>query len=357
MERTIRVLLVDDSSLARALLRSYLEGDGDFEIVGEAANGEDAAELAKTLRPDLITMDLEMPVMDGFAAIERIMGTKAVPILVVSSVADSDNAYKAISLGAVDVTSKPSMAAETEIAIFLDKAKQTAHVPVITRLRRHCGTDMPMAAPTAMRVPPPTQDGIRAQDRIIAIACSTGGPQALSFILSRLPPDMKCPIVVAQHIADGFAPSMAAWLSSISALPVHVGKEAEFLEPGAIYLSPSESNMTVTRSRRIVMKPCQAGQIYHPSCDALLTSVATSCGRAAVGTILTGMGSDGVAGMQAIHDIGGMTLAQDEASSLIFGMNAASIEKGLIRQVLSLDQMAATIAALGGGTAFRGATP
>lgn len=342
MERTIRVLLVDDSSLARSMLRSMLEGDDAFAVVGEAVNGKDAAEKAQRLRPDLITMDLEMPVMDGLAAIEQIMSTKAVPILVVSSVADADRAFKAIALGAVDVTGKPSLA-EDDIAAFIDKAKQTAHIPVITRLRRPHATLPPRSTATELS----GETRLPARERLIAIACSTGGPQALSFILSHLPATLKCPVVVAQHISDGFAPGMATWLSSISALPVRIGRDGDPLEPGVAYLSPSESNMVVTTTRRLALRPCLPGQIYHPSCDLLLSAAAKAYGRGCVGVILTGMGSDGVRGIEAIRSAGGTTLAQDETSSLIFGMNALSIERGVVQQVLPLTALAATLADLG----------
>jgi two-component system, chemotaxis family, protein-glutamate methylesterase/glutaminase len=348
LDRTIRVLLVDDSDLVRSMLRSILEEDGAFAIVGEAANGKIAIEKAKLLRPDLITMDLEMPVMDGMTAIEEIMNTKAVPILVVSSIADAEHAYQAVSLGAVDATGKPGVS-EAEIAAFVDKAKQAAQVPVITRVRRQNMPGSSAPPPATLADAPLGSHAVPHGERIVAIACSTGGPQALSFLLSHLTARMKCPIVVAQHISDGFADGMAAWLASVSALPVVVGEDGAPLQAGRVYLSPSERNMSVTRSRRIALKPCLPSQIYHPSCDTLLTDAATAYGRGSIGVILTGMGSDGVRGMKAIQEAGGVTLAQDERSSLIFGMNALSIEKGWVRQVLPLPALADALTELGGG--------
>jgi two-component system chemotaxis response regulator CheB len=341
MGAPIRVLVVDDSSLTRALLRSILEDDGGFEVVGEAGNGREAVDLARSLRPDLVTMDLEMPVMDGLAAIEEIMCSKARPILVVSGVADAQKAYAAVSRGAIEVVGKPGLA-PADAADFVDKARLVSRIPVITHPRtRRAPNPAPAAAPTVSSGTNPA---------IIAIAASTGGPQALAELLAQLPAGFGCPVVVAQHIADGFAAGMAQWLATLSSLPVRLGTDGDPLEPGTVTLSPSEANMTVTSARRIALAPRAAGQIYRPSCDALLSSVATVAGRAAVGVILTGMGSDGVKGMEAIRAAGGLTLAQDEASSVIFGMNAVAIDRGWVQKVLPLDGLARALAAVGQGT-------
>ncbi|MGE5506779.1 MAG: chemotaxis-specific protein-glutamate methyltransferase CheB [Actinomycetota bacterium] len=340
----IRVLLVDDSSLARSMLRSILEEDGGFEIVAEAANGREAVALVRELRPELVTMDLEMPVMDGLEAIEEIMCSKAVPILVVSGVADAQKAYAAVSRGAIEVVGKPGLT-PAEAADFVDKARLVSKIPVITHPRARTAPPPPPAAGTSRPVAAPAT----VNPRIIAIASSTGGPQALAEILGKLPAGLGCPVVVAQHIADGFAAGMADWLCTVSPVPVRLGVDGELLVPGTVVLSPSETNMTVTPSRRIALAPRIAGQVYRPSCDALLASVAAACGRDSVGVILTGMGSDGVKGMEAIRAAGGMTLAQDEGSSVIFGMNAIAIDKGWVQKVLPLDELARALAQLGQG--------
>ncbi|MTJ83490.1 MAG: chemotaxis-specific protein-glutamate methyltransferase CheB [Telmatospirillum sp.] len=361
MAAPIRVLIVDDSSLARAMLRSIFEDDGGFQVVAEAGNGRDAVIQAQRLRPDLITMDLEMPVMGGLDAIEEIMGVKAVPILVVSSVADAQKAYTAVARGAIEVVSKPGVSA-SDIADFVDKARLVASIPVITHVRiRRVSPDTADAPRSPQSLTPQsltpqslapqssapvTAAGASGAERVVAIAASTGGPQALAHILGRLSPGFASPIVIAQHIADGFAPGLVDWLASITRLPVRLGRAGESLTPGVVYLSPSEHNMTVSKFRRIDLSPRQPGQVYRPSCDALLTSVAQACGRQAMGLILTGMGSDGVSGMEAIRAAGGMTLAQDEASSVIFGMNAIAIEKGWVQRVLPLDALADLLAGL-----------
>jgi two-component system chemotaxis response regulator CheB len=330
----ITVLVVDDSALARSMLRSALEGDGDFAVVAEAENGRQAVELCASLRPDLITMDLEMPVMGGLAAIEEIMCTKARPILVVSGVADAEKAFAAVAKGAIEVVEKPNMASPKEVDDFIDKARLVSKIPVITMPRTKASPAMPAPAPTPAAAPSgPSR-------RIIAIASSTGGPQALAVLLGRLPAALACPVVVAQHISDGFAPGMAHWLNGVSPLAVRLAAEGEVLAAGTVYLAPSETNMAVTPDRRIRLEPRRDNQVYRPCCDTLLKSVAQAAGDQAIGLIMTGMGSDGVAGMQAIQQAGGTTLGQDEASSVIFGMNAVAIEKGHVGRVLALNDLA-----------------
>lgn len=337
MAGPIRVVIADDSSLARSLLRSYYAEDGDFDIVGEARNGREAVDMVRMLRPNLVTMDLVMPVMGGLEAIEEIMGHRPVPILVVSSVADASNAYAAVARGAVDVTGKPSPVAD-DVAEFLAKSRQVASVPVITHIRslqvRRQTERTPAAQPAAVT---PGCGG-----RVFAIAASTGGPQALARILAALPADFPCPLLIAQHISDGFAAGMAEWLGSLSRLPVRLARGGETLTPGVVLVSPSESHMTVSPTG-IVLSPRLPDDLYRPSCDTLLSSVASIYGRRAVGLVLTGMGSDGARGLERIRQAGGQALVQDEASSVVFGMNRVAIERGLAHRVLPLEAIAGAL--------------
>lgn len=336
----ISVLIVDDSTLARSMLRSILEDEGDFQVVGEAVNGREAVEMARALRPDLVTMDLEMPEMGGIEAIEEIMCSKARPILVVSGIADAENAYRAVSKGAIEVTAKPDVTCPKAVEDFVDKARLVSKIPVITMPR----TGVVGAARAAASASPISPHSVGGSERgLVAIASSTGGPQALAVLLARFAADFPCPVVVAQHIADGFAQGMADWLTTLSTLPVALGADGQVLAPGHVYLSPSELNMTVEAGGRLRLLERRPGQIYRPSCDALLTSVARIAGERAVGVILTGMGSDGVAGMEAIRKAGGATFAQDEAGSVIFGMNAVAIERGWVQRVLPLEEMASAL--------------
>lgn len=342
MVKRVRVIVADDSLVARKLLRGFLENTATMEVVGEAANGRQAVELARALKPDLITMDLDMPVMTGMDAIDEIMTTKAIPILVVSNVTDPGAIEEAIRRGALEVVSKPEYQAGRG-AEFVAKVRLLAGVPVITRLRSsRTPASQPAAvpaderpAPAALRVP----QGRRAASCAIAIASSTGGPQALAHILAGLPAGFCCPVFVAQHMSDGFAQGMADWLSGLCSLPVRLGEADAPIEPGVVYLSPSERHMVVTPSHHIALRERVSGDVYRPSCDALLESVARVFGARALGVILTGMGRDGVRGMAAIRAAGGVTIAQDEASSVIFGMNRLAIEQGGASQVLALDRI------------------
>ncbi|MEN6586910.1 MAG: chemotaxis-specific protein-glutamate methyltransferase CheB [Sulfuricella sp.] len=347
----IRVVLADDSSLTRGLLRAFLENDEDIEIVGEARNGQEAVNLARELRPNLITMDLEMPVMNGMQAIEEIMATKAVPILVVSSVADAHNAYEAVARGALEVIAKPEY--DTKAAAeFVAKVKMLAGVAVITHIRPRQESKETALAPQAFDVsrPPLAPSGgvSVAYSRIFAIASSTGGPQVLAQVLSQLPSEFPCPVLVSQHISDGFAGGMADWLASLCKMRVCLAQEGELVMPGVIYLSPSEASLAVTPSRRITLRERLPTDIYHPSCNVLLNTVAEVYGRQAIGIILTGMGRDGAQGIASIRTVGGTTLAQDEASSVIFGMNKVAIDSGSVQKILPAEKIAREMLGMSG---------
>ncbi|WP_339117831.1 chemotaxis-specific protein-glutamate methyltransferase CheB [Halomonas sp. BMC6] len=337
----IRVVIADDSQLAREVLRDILTRDGDIEIVGEAANGQEAVELARRLSPQLITMDLTMPVMDGLSAIEEIMHTKGVPIVVISDSADAQTAYQALEVGALEVLPKPGLD-EEDAQRLLSRVRLLSGVSVITRLRRRASA---ARIPTPVRLPAPGPCPVasRGFQRVVAIACSTGGPQALARLLSKLPKGFPSPIVIAQHISPGFIDGMATWLGSLCALPVSVAQSGERLCPGHIYLCPPESQLSVTGQHRLQLTPSPAQTLYHPSCDAMLHSVASVYGADSIGVILTGMGRDGVSGLRAILLAGGTTLAQDEASSVIYGMNQEAVNAGVVQHVLGLDELPARL--------------
>lgn len=336
MAAEICVLIVEDSALARDFLRCILEEAGGFVVIAEAANGSEAlALLAGGHQPDLITMDLEMPVMGGLECIELIMEKQAVPILVVSAVADAGMAYAAISKGALDVVEKPSLD-NRKAEEFVNKARMVSKIKVIKHLRVAKSADLQQSPQTMNTV------GARGprDDMIFAIASSTGGPQALNFILAGLPENFPAAIVIAQHITDdGFAVGMAGWLNIASKLPVTLAQDGDSIIAGHVYLSPSERNLVVTQERRLKLSERTGTDIYHPSCDNLLGSVAQVYGRKAVGIILTGMGNDGAAGMCRIAAMGGRTLAQDSATSVIYGMNQIAIEQGCVQSVLPLEQI------------------
>lgn len=354
----IRVVIADDSRLARDLLRAIFEAEPGMEVVGEASNGREAVALVQQLRPHLVTMDLEMPLMDGVAAVEEIMCTRAVPILVVSSVADAPRALDAVAHGALEIVPKPDTTPEAA-AHLLARARLLAGVSVITRLRARPSaapspfaeaapgvlTAAPTPAPvlTHALVPACVGGALLPGTRVFAVAASTGGPQALAQILPALPPDFACPVLVAQHISDGFAQGMAQWLASLCPLPVRLACDGEALRPGHIYIAPSEHHLAVTAQHQLQWRPRLPQDLYRPSCDVLLSSVAAVFRAQAVGIVLSGMGHDGACGLAAIRAAGGCTLAQDEASSLIFGMNRVAIERAAVQQVLPVGEMAAAM--------------
>jgi two-component system, chemotaxis family, protein-glutamate methylesterase/glutaminase len=329
----IRVVVADDMQASRALLEAIFAGDPGFEVVGRAADGAEAVDLAKRLRPDLVTMDVEMPVLDGFGATQRIMTECPTPIVIVSghdttAVGFALNAMKA---GALAVVEKPGPPSSPE---FEGQARH-----LLTMARAMAGVSLlPRAAtpPPARATPPPRR---AAKARVVAIAASTGGPPALSRILSELPGDFRAPILVVQHIAEGFAAGLARWLSASSPLTVKVADDGEPLAPGTVYLAPDRFHLGV-RGERAALSDEPPIDGFKPSGTYLFESVARSYDSAALGLILTGMGKDGVRGLAALRAAGGTVVAQDRETSVIYGMNGEAVLAGLTDEVLPLDALA-----------------
>ena len=330
MGRRIQVLVVDDSKLARDLIIEILSGDDEIAVIGTAKNGREAVERTRDLKPDIVTIDIEMPVMNGLEAIERIMASHALPILVVTTRGDAQPAYAAISKGALDVVMKPDVR-NNGPREFISKIKLLSKIKVITHLGGRHAARRVSDTPSLFRG--------KTSDRAVAIASSTGGPEALSVILSGLPGNFPCPVIIAQHNADGFIPGMVEWLGKISRNPVTVAVEGEQVVPGTVYVSPSEKHLEVSGVNTVSLIERRPGDLYHPSCDRLLSSVARVYGALGIGVILTGMGSDGVLGVRAIRAAGGATIAQDEQSSIVFGMPKVAIETGCIDRILPLEEI------------------
>ncbi|MDA8409186.1 MAG: chemotaxis-specific protein-glutamate methyltransferase CheB [Treponema sp.] len=340
-----RVLVADDSAIARAVLRDILESDPEISVVGEARDGREAVELARRLVPDIVTMDLGMPVLDGMGAIGEIMAAAPLPILVVSSALDAGKAYAAVQRGALEVLAKPD-SSEASRAELIAKVKTLSTVriralprPILWTRPAESGQAMPSPAAKSEGLGPPT----------FAIASSTGGPQALARILSSLPADFSASILIAQHISEGFAPGLVQWLSTVSKLKVRLAMGGELPDRGEVYVSPSESNLSLSPSGRLALAAPAGRQVFHPLCDALLKSVADARGRRGIGIILTGMSEDGARGLAAMREAGGFTIAQDEASSVVFGMNKVAIERGAALKVLPLEAIAAEMCRLASG--------
>jgi two-component system chemotaxis response regulator CheB len=340
----IRVLIVDDNRTTRKVIRAALESEG-IAVVGEAGTGLEAINQVRALHPDLVTMDNEMPVMNGLEAIERIMAEHPVPILVVAAQVGVRTAFSAISKGALDVLELQAEPGAPWPAL-IKKVRLLAKVDITAHLAAMKHRDQPAPAPPAPPAPAPRPAPRKAhavQDlAIVAIAASTGGPQALQVLLSHLPA-FPVPIVVAQHMTSGFSKGMTEWLDGAAALTIREAEDGETLHAGAVYVNPPECSMRITAEGVVRLEEPAAHLIYHPSCDFLLKSVAKAYQGRAVAAILTGMGSDGVAGMRAVKAAGGFTLAQDEATSVVFGMNRLAVEAQCIDKVISLHDLAAEL--------------
>lgn len=339
----IRVLVVDDSALVREMIRDILESETDIVVVGEAADGMEALDKVAALKPDIVTMDIEMPVMGGLEAIERIIAAHPVPILVVTALTGVRTAFAAVSKGALDVIEKPDISMDN-VQHLLKKVRLLARVDVSSHLQSMKGH----AGAKGSGVP---MQKSFSKGNIIAIAASTGGPQAIHAILSQLPGQFPIPIVITQHIAEGFTQGMVDWLNTATPLAVRVAGNGDVLAAGTVSINPAEHSMRITEQGMILLGAREPRQVYHPSCNTMLSSVAAAYRERAVGVILSGMGDDGVIGLQAIKKAGGVTLAQDEKSSVIFGMNRIAVERGCIDRVVALADIPAKLIHLAGGRA------
>lgn len=333
----VRVLVVDDSRPLRDLVRCILNGESGITVVGEAADGAEAVAKVLELKPDVVTMDIEMPVMGGLEAIEKIMSSYPVPILALTALTGLQTAFGAVSKGALDVMLKPEVRDNPQKLVH--KIRLLAGIEM-NALRRVMGKQPPQAKAAAVASRP--QPG----RRIVAIAASTGGPQAIQHILSQLPCDFPAPIVVTQHIAEGFIAGMAQWLNGSTGLAVRIACNGDHLSPGQVYLNPPQYAMRVTRQGMVIIGERDPRLVYNPSCDTLLQAVAEAYREKAVGVILSGMGDDGVLGMEAIKKAGGATLAQDAGTSVVFGMNSLALERGCIDRTLPLSEIPGELVAL-----------
>ena len=375
----IRVLIVDDSPTLRQLTRAILESDPHLQVVGEARNGEEAIALCDKLNPDIITMDIRMPKMDGYQAIRRIMTELPRPIVVLTSTMSDLElgiTFKAIEAGALMVVGKPHglPGTDPEADQLIASVKAMAGVKVVRRRpwllketptarRGETSTETSASGsaeltveasvePGSCRRPAePPRDKPRPRPvprplRLIAIGASTGGPPALQVILGGLPADLSVPVVVVQHISSGFVAGMARWLDETTPLRVKVAENGEPLRPGTVYLALDGKHLQVTENALAWLRDSPPVDGHRPSVTALLESVAQTYGRAAVGVLLTGMGKDGGRGLKALHEAGGHTIAQDEGTCVVFGMPKEAIALGAATEVLPLPQIGTRLAEL-----------
>jgi two-component system, chemotaxis family, protein-glutamate methylesterase/glutaminase len=321
------VLVVDDSPIQRQLLIALLATDPELEVVGWATDGAEAIRTAARVRPNVLTMDLRMPGMDGLEAARRIMRESPVPIVMVTANgAAQDRALvdEALAAGILAVVAKPNVGGDDRraAAALLRTIKSMASIRVVRRAAP--------GQPTRSTNPAP---------RVVAIAASTGGPQVLQQILPALPADFPVPVLVVQHIASGFETGLVELLRPPCALPIELAVAGQPAKAPGIYVAPTGRHLGIRGGLLALTDEPPIGG-HRPSATILFRSVAREYGRATVGVLLTGMGNDGAAGLADLKGRGGLTIAQDQASSTVFGMPAAAIDLGVVDQILSPTQIA-----------------
>jgi two-component system, chemotaxis family, protein-glutamate methylesterase/glutaminase len=331
----IRVVLAEDSSTVQELLVQLLESAPDIRVIGRGRTGDEAVDLAVRLRPDLVLMDVHMPGMDGLGATKEIMVRAPVPIILVSSSASREEvplSFDAIRAGALMVIPKPDNPGAPTFNGRRDHLLAMIRAMASVKVVRRWGPRQRTRRPPG----PPLRRGT-----VVGIAASTGGPAALYRLLEGLPGDFPAPILVVQHLALGFAPGLAAWLNGGSPLAVGIAQAGEPLRPRTVYLAPDHRHLAVDAEGRVVLRDSPPVGGHRPSADCLFESLAAAFGPGTMAVVLTGMGRDGVEGLRAVRDAGGRVLAQDEASSVVFGMPRAAIEAGIATEVVPLDDLAA----------------
>ncbi|HEY4332269.1 MAG TPA: chemotaxis-specific protein-glutamate methyltransferase CheB [Ilumatobacteraceae bacterium] len=333
----VRVVVVEDSAVQRAHLVGVLEADGDIEVIGEAATAIAAITLVAELRPDVVTLDLQIPGGGGLHALEQIMGHTPTPVLVLSATVQSDRsalAVEALVAGAVLALPKPAVWTRLLEAELRGHVRTLRHVHVI----RHIRGRLQQRPPLAVRTPSAPSAG---QSAVVAIAASTGGPPALAKVLRGLG-GLAAPVLVVQHIHTEFVPGLVSWMARISALPVVTARDGEPLREGCVYIAPGGRHLRVGATMQIELSE-RPHTVHCPSADQLFESVANEAGRRGIGVVLTGMGDDGAAGLAAMHRRGAQTIAQDEATSAVYGMPRAAHRLGVVDHQLPLDEIAEAI--------------
>ncbi len=339
----IRVLVADDSATVREYVAYLLGEDPALEVVGTARDGLEAVAEAERLKPDVIVMDVHMPRMNGYEATRQIMERVPTPIVMVSASSSREEVamtFEALKAGALTVVHKPTGPDHPKQAEsarrLVETVKLMAEVKVVRRW------------PRRERQVPPSPPSLKSDRkiRLIAIGASTGGPQVLAEILRELPRQVGAPILVVQHIAPGFTAGLVEWLGQGTRLAVKLAEPGESVRPGTAYFAPEGSQMGVTKGGRIRLTKEPAEDGFCPSATYLFQSVAEAYGRSAIGILLTGMGRDGAEGLKKLREAGGVTIAQDKESSVIFGMPAEAVRLGAAEYVLSPTQVSEMICSL-----------
>ncbi|NLW06723.1 MAG: chemotaxis response regulator protein-glutamate methylesterase, partial [Clostridia bacterium] len=335
MSLPVKVLVVDDSAFMRRVIIDILSADAGIQVVGYARNGKDALEKISRLKPQVVTLDIEMPVMDGLTTLKHLMQTSPVPVLMLSALTTSEAevTIKALELGAVDFVLKPARLTDMKelTSVLPAKVRAAAAVPV-AQLRQHdAETRLPLMSAERLRA---------SVKEIVAIGTSTGGPAALTRVIGALPGDLPAGVVIVQHMPPGFTAPLARRLNELSRLEVREASAGDVVRPGLALLAPAGRQMLLQRrAGRVQVQLTDQAEIstpFKPAADVLFLSVAEIYGPRSLGVILTGMGNDGVRGLKAIKERGGQVLAQDKETSVIFGMPRAAIKAGVVDRVVPL---------------------
>ncbi len=338
----IRVLVVEDSRFMRGVINGILSGDPEIEIVGSAADGLEAVEAVSALRPDVVTMDVDMPRADGLSAVERIMSERPTPIVMISAYTrrDSSAAIRALELGAVDFVAKPSFTVDLGLEALRDeivsKVRMASRVRPVRTARRAAAPAL-AGAPARSSEPPPEDRRQWEWTPCVIMAASTGGPAALLALVPQLRADFPAAVLIVQHMPAPYTTAFAGELAGRCALPAREATNGEWIERGVVYVCPGSHHLTLAPSGRIILHAPATRDSECPSADLAMMSVARRVGARSVGVVLTGMGRDGAAGARAIRRAGGLVIAQDEATSVVFGMPRAAAEAGAVNAVLPLD--------------------
>ncbi|RTR38178.1 chemotaxis response regulator protein-glutamate methylesterase [Shewanella canadensis] len=334
----IKVLIVDDSPLVRQLLTHLLSDTPDISVVGAAEDPYEARELIKKVNPDVLTLDIEMPKMDGIAFLRNLMKLRPMPVVMISTLTEKGAAVtlEALSIGAVDFISKPKSDLTNKLMDYRDELIEKVRFAAKSRVR----PTSPIPAPNLSTVPTRC-----SQNQLIAIGASTGGTEAIQRLICQLPSDVP-PIVIAQHIPAAFSASFAKRLDSHASMRVIEAQGGELLKPGTAYIAPGSAHLIIEKrggllyTRLLDSEPVNR---HKPSVDVLFDSVAQAAGKSALGVILTGMGKDGAKGLLNMKRSGCFTLAQDEASSVVWGMPGAAVELDANCEELHIDRIPAKL--------------
>jgi two-component system, chemotaxis family, protein-glutamate methylesterase/glutaminase len=348
----VRVMVVDDSAVMRKLISNLLARDGEIEVVATAIDGDFALSKIEQLKPDVVTLDLDMPRMDGLTTLDHIVARYRLPVVMLSSFTERGAAatMQALEKGAVDFVCKPKAAAQIgDLADeLISKVKAAARSDV-------AALNLRLGSAASKQTKPPTAVAQSDRAQVLAIGASSGGPHALRYLLPRLPADLAAPVLIVQHLPEAFTPMLARWLDEMCAVEVKEAAAGEVALPGHVYIAPAKVHMKVKRAAggaEILLERGTPVSGHMPSVDVLFKSVAASFGATATAVIMTGMGSDGATGLKEVRQAGGHTVAQDAESCSVFGMPRVAIQRGGAKQVLALEEIAAHLISRIGRTGF-----